>query len=63
MVAQTASLYDPSIVVTAAFMTAAVVTGLSIHAWKTERDYSILGSVVYMIGFGMVMFALFAFIF
>jgi FtsH-binding integral membrane protein len=63
MVSFTASVYDPSIVVTAAFMTAGVVTGLTVYAYKSERDYTLCGGVMSMIFFALVTFCIFALIF
>lgn len=63
MVSFTASVYEPSIVVTAAFMTAGVVIGLSIHAWRSDSDYTVMGGVMTMIFFALMTFCLFALIF
>ncbi len=57
------TLYDPEIVVTAAFMTAGVVAGLTIYAWTTKEDFtlmrgifSVLFTAVFMLGIMMMMF-------
>lgn len=63
LVSFTASVYDPSVVLTAAFMTAAIVTGLSVYAWNTKTDFSVLGGAFYMISCGLLMFCLFAILF
>jgi len=63
IVAFISSVYDPIIVLTAAFMTAGVVTGLTIYAWKTKTDFTILGACFWTLGAGLLMFAIFAMIF
>lgn len=63
MVAFIASTYEPQIVVAAAFMTAGVVTGLTIYAWTTKSDFTLLGGSGAMFLSVLLMFFLFSMIF
>lgn len=63
LVAFTASVYEPSIVLTAACMTAGAVIGLTYYAWTTKTDFTVMGGACFMIGASLMMFGLFAMIF
>ena len=47
LVASISSRYDPSTVMIAASLTAAAVIGLTIYAFKTKTDFTILGGVLF----------------
>jgi FtsH-binding integral membrane protein len=63
MVAFIASVYDPVTVLAAAFMTAGVVSGLTVYAWTTKSDFTVLGGVFAMLSSALFMFMIFSFIF
>lgn len=63
LVAFAASTYEPQLVMTAAFMTAGVVSGLTIYAWTTKSDFTILGGCMWTMFFAIIMFAIFAVVF
>ena len=44
-------------------MTAGVVVGLTIYAWKTKSDFTVLGGALAVFGFGLMMFAIFVMLF
>jgi FtsH-binding integral membrane protein len=57
------SIYDPKIVLTAAFMTTGVVSAVTFYAYKTERDFTIWGGLLSAFVMCIIMFMLFAMIF
>lgn len=63
MVAFITTVYDPVTVVAAAFMTAGVVTGLTVYAWTTKSDFTILGGTFALFASAILMFILFSLIF
>jgi FtsH-binding integral membrane protein len=58
-----ASVNDPMIVVTAAFMTAGIVVGLTIYAMTTKTDFTFCGGTLFVVGAAFIMFGLFSFMF
>ena len=63
IVAFTASVYDPMIVLTAAIMTAGVVIALTIYAWKTKKDFTLMGSAMAILSVSLLMCLIFSLIF
>ena len=63
LVSMIASRYSPDIVLGAMFMTAAITLGISVYACTTKSDFTIMGGALFMFGFGLMMFGLFAIIF
>ena len=58
-----ARVNDGLIVLAAAFMTAAIVIGLTIYALTTKTDFTACGGVICVIGCAFLIFSLFAFMF
>jgi len=58
-----ASRYSPDLVLAAMFMTAAITLGITVYACTTKSDFTICGGAIFMFGFGLFMFGLFAIIF
>lgn len=63
LVALSASFYEPRIVLAAAFMTAGVVIGLTIYAWTTKTDFTVLGGMCWILSFAFTGFMIFVVIF
>ena len=53
---------DPKIVLAAAFMTAAMVISLTVYAFVTKTDFTVLGGLFFILGACLTMFCIFAFI-
>ena len=58
IVAFICTLYEPTVVIAAAFMTAGVVTGLTVYAWNTKSDFTVIRGVFSVLGSAIFMFAL-----
>lgn len=63
MVATISAFNPPEIVITAALMTATVVIALTIYAFTTKTDFTILGGFLFMITAIMIFWGLFMMIF
>lgn len=57
-----AAVKDPELVMSAAFMTAGIVCGLTLYAMTTKHDFSVLGGMLYVIGSAMLIFGLFSYL-
>ena len=58
IVAFTCTMYDPKIVMAAAFMTTGVVCGLTFYAWNTKSDFSMMRGVGAVFMSALFMFAI-----
>ena len=63
LVAYACAVEDPQTVITAVFMTAGIVVGLTIYAMTTKSDYTTCGAALFMILAALIMFGIFAIIF
>jgi FtsH-binding integral membrane protein len=54
------SLYNPRVVLMAAFMTFALVASLTIYAMTTKTDFTTQGGLLFVLGCGLFMFSMFA---
>jgi len=54
---------DGLLVLTAAFMTAGIVIGLTIYAIFTKTDFTVCGGALFVVGAAFIMFSLFSFMF
>ena len=63
LVAYACAVEDPTTVVTAVFMTAGIVVGLTIYAMTTKTDYTTCGAALFMILAALIMFGIFAIVF
>lgn len=50
---------DPKLVLMAAAMTCAIVLSLTIYAWTTKTDFTIMGSMMFVISCVMLLFGIF----
>ena len=55
IVASISTLYDPQIVVEAAFITAGMVGGLSVYAWTTKSDFTVMRGLLAVVGSAIFM--------
>ena len=62
-VAFTACVYDPKVVAIAAFTTAGVVAGLTIYAWTTKTDFTVMGGLLAVVISSFLLVSLFAMFF
>jgi FtsH-binding integral membrane protein len=58
-----AAVDDPMIILTAAFMTAGMVVGLTVYAFLAKTDFTTFGGVLFVLGAAFCMFGLFSFLF
>jgi FtsH-binding integral membrane protein len=63
IVASLCSLYDPKLVVMAAFMTAGLVISLTVYACTTKTDFTLCGASLFILFACLIMFGIFAFLF
>lgn len=59
MVGLICGLSDPETVIMAAFMTLAVTIALTIYAYKTESDFTMMGGLLFVFGAIMLLFGIF----
>lgn len=54
---------DAKLVLSAAFMTAGIVVGLTIYSMTTKTDFTFFGGMLYVVGSAFILFSLFSFFF
>ena len=59
MVASICAMTSPQIVLAAAFMTAAITISLTIYAWTTKTDFTVLGGMFFILGAALFMLGIF----
>ncbi len=63
IVAFIAARFDPQIVMVAAFTTAGMTIGITVYAFTTKSDFTILGPLLFVIGFTLAFASIFFFVF
>ncbi len=63
LVSMVAGNYSPDIVLAAFGMTAGMTLGLTVYALTTKADFTVMWAGIWMFGFSILMFGLFAIIF
>ena len=58
-----ASVDDPTIVLSAAFMTTGIVLALTIYALTTKSDFTVCGGAMFVFGAAFLMFGIFSMFF
>jgi FtsH-binding integral membrane protein len=58
-----AATYEPEVVLSAAFSTAAITIAISLYAWKTKSDFTVCGPLFLLLGVTLCMTTLFLVIF
>lgn len=46
--------YDAKTVISAAFMTACVTIGITVYAWTTKTDFTMMGGTLFVLGFALI---------
>jgi hypothetical protein len=52
-------LYDPAVVIMAAFMTLGITVALTIYAFLTKEDFTVCGGMLFIMISALLMFGLF----
>ena len=63
IVAFIAARFDPQIVTVAAFCTAGMTIGITVYAFTTKNDFTVLGPILFVVGFTLAFASIFFFVF